>query len=237
MKILICDDDLHFARQVEQALEQYGRAHGLPVECIVSDDPAQLLVREDIEQCQAAFLDVDMKPLDGIALGRQLRRRAPGLLLVYVSAYLEFAPEGYTVQAFRYLLKRDVEKALPLCMEELVRQLAPRDAVLCVATRDGTLRLPYRDIYYLQSDLRRIHVRGAASGQSLCSFYGRLDELEPQLAAGGFVRTGKSYLVNMAYIQMLRSGQVTLCNGEELNVSRTYSAQARQAYARWRLSL
>lgn len=237
MRILICDDDLRFARQVEQALEQYGRAHGLPVECIVSDDPAQLLAREDIEQCQAAFLDVDMKPLDGIALGRQLRRRAPELLLVYVSAYLEFAPEGYTVQAFRYLLKRDVEKALPLCMEELVRQLAPRDAVLCVATRDGTLRLPYRDIYYLQSDLRRIHVRGAAPGQSLCSFYGRLDELEPQLAAGGFVRTGKSYLVNMAYIQMLRSGQVTLCNGEELNVSRTYSAQARQAYARWRLSL
>lgn len=155
MKILICDDELPFARQVERALEQYGRAHELPVECIVSDDPAQLLAREDIEQCQAAFLDVDMKPLDGIGLGRQLRGRAPELLLVYVSAYLEFAPEGYTVQAFRYLLKRDVEKALPLCMEELVRQLAPRDEVLCVATRDGAALFYLLCFYQLLLGVRR----------------------------------------------------------------------------------
>lgn len=51
------------------------------------------------------------------------------------------------------------------------------------------------------------------------------------------MRTGKSYLVNMAYIQTLRSDRLVLCSGEELSVSRTYSAQARQTYARWRLSL
>lgn len=237
MRFLICDDDLRFARRVEQVLEQYGRENGLPVQCVASDSPAQLLAQEDAEQFQAAFLDVDMRPVNGIELGRQLHRRNPSLLLVYVSAYLEFAPEGYTVQAFRYLLKRDMEKALPLCMEELVRQLAPRDAVLCVRTKDGPCRLPYREIYYLQSDLRRVHVYGETPHQSLCSFYGRLAELEPQLAAGGFVRTGKSYLVNMAYIRTLRSDRLILCSGVELNVSRPYSAQARQSYAHWRLSL
>ena len=34
-------------------------------------------------------------------------------MLVYVSAYLEFALEGYTVNAYRYLLKRDIARTLP----------------------------------------------------------------------------------------------------------------------------
>lgn len=237
MKLLLCDDDLRFARRMEQVLEKYGREHGLPVQCAVADSPAQLLAREDIGLFQAAFLDVDMRPVNGIELGRELRRRSPSIILVYVSAYLEFAPEGYTVQAFRYLLKRDMEKAVPLCMEQIVRQLVPQDAVLHFSSKDGPQKLPYREIYYLQSDLRRVHIYGETPHQVLCSFYGRLAELEPALAAGGFVRTGKSYLVNMAYIQTLHSGQLTLCNGVELPISRTCSAQARQDYARWRLSL
>ena len=58
-----------------------------------------------------------------MALGRQLKQRCPGLKLVYVSAYLEFALEGYTVNAYRYLLKRDIVHTLPSCLLSLSKNI------------------------------------------------------------------------------------------------------------------
>ena len=69
-----------------------------------------MLARSDLAQYQLALLDVDLETMTGIALGRRLKQQNPELVLVYISAYLEFAPEGYTVRAFRYLLKRDMER-------------------------------------------------------------------------------------------------------------------------------
>ena len=41
-----------------------------------------------LERYQLAFLDVDLKATDGIALGRKLRQVAPDIVLVYISACL-----------------------------------------------------------------------------------------------------------------------------------------------------
>ena len=69
-----------------------------------------------------ALLDVDLDTMNGISLGRQLRQSSPDIALIYISAYLEFAPEGYTVNAFRYILKRDMERMLPNCLEALFHE-------------------------------------------------------------------------------------------------------------------
>ena len=113
MYILICDDEPAVARQVEQLARQHLEQRGIPVQCAVCTRGEEVLARSDLAQYQLALLDVDLETMTGIALGRRLKQQNPELVLVYISAYLEFAPEGYTVRAFRYLLKRDMERMLP----------------------------------------------------------------------------------------------------------------------------
>ena len=50
----------------------------------------QLLATPELGHYQLAFLDVDLKTTDGIALGRKLRQVAPDIVLVYISEYHEF---------------------------------------------------------------------------------------------------------------------------------------------------
>ena len=69
-----------------------------------------------------------------MVLGRQLKQRCPGLKLVYVSAYLEFALEGYTVNAYRYLLKRDIVHTLPSCLDDLLAELTDQRKTLTPTT-------------------------------------------------------------------------------------------------------
>lgn len=109
MYILICDDEPAVARQVEQLARQHLEQRGIPVQCAVCTRGEEVLARSDLAKYQLALLDVDLETMTGIALGRRLKQQNPELVLVYISAYLEFAPEGYTVRAFRYLLKRDMD--------------------------------------------------------------------------------------------------------------------------------
>lgn len=136
MYILICDDEPAVARQVEQLARQHLEQRGIPVQCAVCTRGEEVLARSDLAQYQLALLDVDLETMTGIALGRQLKQQNPELVLVYISAYLEFAPEGYTVRAFRYLLKRDMERMLPSCLDAVLAEHS-RECGRCPSGRGG----------------------------------------------------------------------------------------------------
>ena len=182
MHILICDDDAVFAARVETLVRDFFALRGLQVECTVCHSGEETLARRDLDLYQVALLDVDLDTMNGISLGKQLRQCSPEICLVYVSAYLEFAPEGYTVQAFRYILKRDLERMLPSCLEALFHEKIARSCkVLTIRQNRTSIELPYDSIYCLESDLRKVNVYGDVPHQPLCSYYGKLTDLPQAL--------------------------------------------------------
>lgn len=144
MHILICDDDAAFAAQMDEYISEWFRAREIQVQSTVCTSGEQLLATPELERYQLAFLDVDLKTTDGIALGRQLRQVAPDIVLVYISAYLEFAPQGYTVNAYRYLLKRDIPHQ-PICT--FYGKIADLPAMLY---ENGFLQVGRSDVVNLQ---------------------------------------------------------------------------------------
>ena len=182
MHILICDDDARFAARVEQLVRACLGQREIPAEIVVCTSGEEALAVPDLELYQVALLDVDLDTMNGISLGRQLRERSPEICLIYISAYLEFAPEGYTVQAFRYILKRDLERMLPSCLEALFHEkIASSRKVLTIRQNRTSIELPYDSIYCLESDLRKVNVYGDVPHQLLCSYYGKLTDLPQAL--------------------------------------------------------
>ena len=151
------------------------------------------------------------------------------------AAYLEFAPEGYTVNAFRYILKRDLDCQLPRCLDAILHEQDHRTPkTLTIRQKRTETELPYDSIYYLESDLRKINVYGDVAHQPLCSYYGKLNELPQTLFENGFLRVGRSAVVNMKYIRQISSYMVTLRNGVKLGVSRNGYAEIRSTYLEWK---
>ena len=235
MHILVCDDDAAFSAKVAEYAVTYFEAHEIPVQATVCSDPEQVLAIPDLELYRIAFLDVDMPQVNGIALGGQLRRRNPDICLVYVSAYLAFALDGYKVNAYRYILKRDVAKQLPSCLEDIYASMMQAGTkTLTVHHNRETIRIPLDQIYYLESDLRKINVYGETLHKPLCSYYGKLTDLPASLQEDGFLRVGRSFVVNMRYIRQISNYKVMLQNGVELGVSRNGYAAIRGAYLEWK---
>ena len=178
MHILVCDDDAAFSAKVAEYAATYFEAHEIPVQATVCSDPEQVLAIPDLELYRIAFLDVDMPQVNGIALGGQLRHRNPDICLVYVSAYLAFALDGYKVNAYRYILKRDVAKQLPSCLEDIYASMMQAGTkTLTVHHNRENIRIPLDQIYYLESEGRVINVYGDIAREHFCTFYGKLREL------------------------------------------------------------
>ena len=201
MNLLICDDDVTFAEKVRGAAVPFFEANNVPVRCMVCASAEEAQALPGLENCQLAFLDVDLVTASGIELGRTLKQKNPKVLLVYISAYLEFAPQGYTVSAFRYILKGDIQRMLPVCLEDVYQELFGARRVLEVEFNRETKQVPYDDIFLFEN---------------------------------GFVRIGRSAVVNMKYIQKIAGYKVRMRNGAELSVSRASYAEVRRLYLEWK---
>lgn len=152
----------------------------------------------------------------------------------YQLAYLEFAPQGYTVNAYRYLLKRDIAAQLPSCLEDIFAGMTDPKKTLEVRHNRTTSEIPLDQIYYLESDLRQINVYGDIPHQPICTFYGKIADLPAMLYENGFLQVGRSDVVNLQYVRSIRNYKVELRSGVELNASRQDFPAIRSAWLEWK---
>ena len=229
MNLLVCDDSQEDLDRVAALLAEPCRK--IRAQITVTCQPEEL---EDLSVFDLAFLDIDMKGMDGLTLARRLRAARPDAVIVFVTNFVQYAPEGYEVQAFRYLLKPTLEEKLVPCFDLAVQELLSRRQSITVRAGGEMVELPLREILYFQSDQRTVTAHLAGDSREACRFYTSITDLARQLEGAGFLRVQRSYLVNMAYIRRFQSDAVELQNGTWLPVSEKYYAQLKQQYLLWK---
>ena len=102
LRVLLCDDDELFLDRVKSRVEAFLSSQGERFEILAHTDTSLITDRE-LTICDLALLDVDLATPedDGIALARRLRAFRRDAVLIFVTNYVEYAPAGYEVNAFR----------------------------------------------------------------------------------------------------------------------------------------
>ena len=237
-KIIICDDDCLFANKLSRAirtsLAQYDATAQIHMFQYLEEMPTKLM-----SNCDIAFLDVDFadREYTGIDVARQLRELNKTAVIVFVTNYPEYAPEGYEVQAFRYLLKSELNNKLPLYLLQAIQQVTEAKRIFQIPVGGDILRLPLDNILYMEAQLHTViaHVMKNRSQElTQYSFHSTLTSLENQLSDFGFLRIHKSYLVNMKHIVRYMCKEAILSNGIVLKVSEKNYAVQKNKYLLWK---
>jgi len=212
------------------------------VECAY--DGHEALVKASTQAYDAIFLDVRMPDLDGLELGRVLRRFAAPPQLVFVSAYDSAAVDAFELHALDYLRKpvgrRRVEEAIARVAAAIesgagtdpavvVRPSAGDDnEMIAVANlHGGSTRLLARSaILYVQSygDFVRIVT---ADGRYLLR--STLAEIERRWEPFGFIRVHRQYVANLRLAVELRpllggTAELAFADGQAVPVARRHAA-------------
>ena len=212
------------------------------VECAFDGHGA--LVKASSQHYDAIFLDVRMPDLDGLELGRVLRRFAAPPELVFVSAYDSPAVEAFELRALDYLRKpvsrRRVEEAIDrvACAVQSVaaggenghsRHHSAESEIIAVANvRNGSTRLISRSaILYVQSygDFVRI-----VAGDGRYLLRTTLGEIERRWETFGFARVHRQYVANLLKAVELRpllggTAELSFADGQTIPVARRHAAE------------
>jgi two-component system LytT family response regulator len=179
------------------------------------------------------FLDIKMPGKDGFAFIQDLPQGYKLQKIVFVTAYDQYAIKAIKNQAFDYLLKPVNRLELNQCLSRFIEkknesnkieqplkiiEIHERLARIRVNTRTGTLFINPADILFCKAEGNYTSV---CTGKKhyLCSMnLGKVEELLPK---NGFIRIGRSYIVNYEYITMLDRKECTIMlvrNSESVSV-------------------
>lgn len=243
LKILAVDDEQSQLQDLARLLR--GSPIVEDVQCAVDGHDA--LMKASTQPYDAIFLDVRMPDLDGVELGRVLRRFAAPPQLVFVTAHEEAAVDAFELHALDYLLKpvgrRRVEEALDRVASAVAAaQLTAANGdggkaspaeheseVVAVANvRSGATRLIARSsILYVQShgDFVRIVVDDGRYllRSTLIDVHRRWDQF-------GFVRVHRQYVANLHKAVELRpqfggTAELAFAGGQTIPVARRHVAE------------
>ena len=117
MNVLICDDEWRVTEQVSELLQKHCAENGMQVRFHLFDDPCAI---KDLAGYDIAILDIDMGDFSGIDLAWRLRKEKPGIVIIFLTNFIQYAPEGFEVQASRYLLKTNMQERLESYFEDAV---------------------------------------------------------------------------------------------------------------------
>ena len=233
LHIAICDDEPVHASKIEKLTEQFLAAQGLDAAVELFSCGEGLLASDT--PFDIVLLDVDMKEgLDGIETARLLRRKNDMAILIYISAFIEFAPAGYEVNAFRYLLKNDLDRNFSACMSSALEQLNREEEHWVIHTGGEEIAVYLKDIRYIESTKRIVHYHMALPEGCEYQCYDTLNDLEQTLSAKGFLRVQRSFLINLRHVRSIRNYWVTLDDSQQLKASEKRYAEILQAYTLWK---
>lgn len=238
IRIVLCDDNQRFLATLRNKIREVLDAHKIDAVILpfgnVESIPEHILSSSDI-----FFLDIDFsgKEYTGIDIARKIRKFNQNSIIVFVTNFIEYAPVGYEVQAFRYILKNEISLKLEQYLLQTVSKVEVEHETIQVQIAGETITIPLPDILYIESQGHAAIIQVSKSGaQAVKSYklYASLASLEQRLSSQGFLRIQRSYLVNIRRMKKFQCTEAVLDNGTVLRVSEKHYAEQKKQYLLWK---
>lgn len=229
-KIAVCDDETVFLEKIQQLAAQYYSERNIQAE-IHCYDNTDAFLQSNLVEYDLILLDMNMQEKNRIEVAKELRSQKIETPIIYISAYIEMAPYGYVVNAFRYLLKNDLEETFCFAMDDVMKELKHHLETIEVRTENVQIELRLSDIVFVESYKRYvlIHTKKDEYKQ-----YGKISDMEKMLCQKEFLRVHKSYLVNLDHVVKIKNRILFLDNGEEVPCSKERYSEIVHRYVIWR---
>lgn len=177
------------------------------------------------------FLDIEMPGMKGTDMARLFDGLFP--LIIFTTAYPQYALEGYGVNAIGYLIKPIFPDDFRLAVQKaqrffghIVQKVSTSDTELVFRSEGEWLKIPPSDILYLRS-MQNYVIIHLLNRKPLMI----LQPLKETVALlpSFFVQTHRSYVVNIQHVQQLSETHLTI-GQQSIPVSRTRKKEVTEVF-------
>jgi DNA-binding LytR/AlgR family response regulator len=209
LKVLIVDDEKYIRDELKCFLNEYDDIEI----CGESGEGEEAIELAKSLKPDIVFLDIHLHDISGMLVAEKMLEVDTPPYIVFATAYDEYAIQGFQLNAVDYILKPFLEERIKLTIErirkniQLIRHNKKSNEVLenkkisldklCVKQNNKLILVDTSCIQYIQS-INNIIIVNTIDGVYNSNY--SLKELEDRLKKIKFIRTHKSYIINLDFI-------------------------------------
>lgn len=223
IKIAVCDDDVQILEDMAAEVRRL-----IPCDNVATfTDGMTLLKSLSSGEWDLLLLDIDMPGPDGLEIAARLGegdcRSAP--LLVFVTSHDELVYDSLRFHPFGFIRKSHFREEIGGLLQDCEKALQEKDRCFTFKSGAENIRIRLAEILYFESDGN--YLRLVTHGKEY-RFRDTVGAVESALAAQGFIRLHRGFLVNQKAVRVLGPEEAQLVSGEKLPIGRSYSEAARK---------
>lgn len=216
IKIAVVDDEKIFLEMFREKLEKEVHRQTLNGSSIVTFQSGTDFLPH-IDEYDVIFLDVDMPCVSGKDIAMQVRERSNNPLVIFVTNYDNFVFSSFKYKPFEFIRKRYIDKELPDVVNEILNYFWKNNCTYTFNFNGILTSVNQHDIVYFEVYGHQIYIN-TVDRQYIINE--PLSQIEKKVSERIFVKTHKSYLVNVKYIYSVEKDRIILNSKKPLPLSR-----------------
>lgn len=162
--VAICDDSKPMLESMKACLEEYGNTINHELHIFSFESGEELLnnynCRYDI-----IFLDIKMPGMNGIEAAEKIREKDKKVIIIFLTSLIQYALDGYKVNASNYLIKPIQKKRLKMEMDRWISELEQKEEPFITVRNDsGTYKILLKSIRYVETYNRNLLIHTTRGG-------------------------------------------------------------------------
>lgn len=208
LKVLIADDDEGMRLLLRKAIEKNNM---FEVAGEAADGESAVFLAEKLNP-DVIFIDVEMPVMNGVECAKKIQDINPMVIIIFATGYEEYMPEAFELYAFDYITKpfnirrihQTLNRIAALHFQRENDSSGPRFkgksglGKIIIRNKEGISLVDEEDIVLIQRE-NRSTVIYTSDGQRFITSEG-LSELEERLDGNLFLRSHKSYIINISMV-------------------------------------
>ena len=215
MRIAVCDDEELFRIEFKSVLDKVLINAEYDIDTFSGGSSLyEAFLKNPFD---LVFLDIEMPGIDGITLAKRLRAVSDNVQIVYLTSHIEYALEGYEVNALRYLVKPvDMNK-----LSEVLKYIQDKknnSRQIMIKQEGEDIVIDISDIIYMESMDKNVRI--VTSKSEYITRY-NISDYEEELKNSGFLRIHRGYLISLSKVKKIVKNDVVMDGDISLPVSRS----------------
>lgn len=217
IRIAVIDDQKEITDHIAGIVNRYFEKCGEEFKVKCYQFPRELIWDLQEKDYYDIFLiDIEMS-INGLEVAKVIREMYLEPYIVFITSYVQYSVKGYEYNAYRYIIKEEVDEKLPLALEAMCKKLKEVEHQQYVIESYSKIeKIDYKDIYYVYIDGKYSYFctsRGSSRVRK------PLATVFEELNAPEFVYADKGHVVNLQHVMRLEDRTVDMRNGESVPVS------------------
>lgn len=216
IKIAICEDEKEQQELLKRYINQIFDVLSVKCRLEVFNSGEELLERYS-KDTDILLLDIQMGQINGIDTARKVRVLDDKVEIIFITALIEYALEGYEVRAYRYLIKPVKYNNLKDNIINCIKEVDIKNKYIVVKVQGSQTKLNVNEIAYIEVQKETITIHTL---NEVYKINGTMSNIEKEIDCSRFFRCHKSFLVNLEHVKSIKQYVAILENSKEVPVSR-----------------